>query len=170
MRMRDNNKLAHEKAVADQVLQELKIKPLDFRHGNPDKKEPDTLYRIDTKNIGIEVVSAYYTEKEAKAAAEAAAEKPLAADEIREGEIIGSPDELICEAIQDCLNEKSEKVYSGTDETWLCIDADAPLTESAIIEECIKNLAVPKHGFARLFVSLRLSENEGGGVKVIEFK
>jgi hypothetical protein len=53
---------------------------------------------------------------------------------------------------------------------WLCIDADATITESAIIKECVKGLAVPKHGFTRMFVRLRLSENGGGGVKVIEFK
>jgi hypothetical protein len=62
------------------------------------------------------------------------------------------------------------QAYSGADEMWLCIDADATITESAIIEECVKGLAVPKHGFTRMFVRLRLSEDEGGGVNVIEFK
>jgi hypothetical protein len=60
----------------------LKIKPLGARRGNPDKKEPDRIYGIDQKTIGVEVVTTYYTEEEAKATEEAAAEKPLAADEI----------------------------------------------------------------------------------------
>ena len=170
MRIRDKNKLAHEKAVADELLDMLKIKPLGSRAGNPDKKEPDRIYRIDKKTIGVEVVTAYYTEGEAKADAEAAAEKPIADDEVREGEVLGSPDESICDAIKDCLDEKCKKAYSGADETWLCIDVDAVLTESAIIKECVKGLAVPSHGFARLFAMIRKSDNEGGGVDVIEFK
>jgi hypothetical protein len=170
VRIRERNKTAHEKALADELLQELKIKPLGSRQGNPDNKEPDRLYRMGKKTIGIEVVSAYYTEKEAKATAEVAAEKPLAPDEIREGEIIGSLDDSICEAIQECLNEKSKKVYSGTDETWLCIDADAALTETTIIHECLKRLDMLKHNFKHIYVTVRKSENEGGGLAVFEIR
>jgi hypothetical protein len=41
MRPRDKNKLGHEKAVADELLCELKIEPSDARPGNPDKPEPE---------------------------------------------------------------------------------------------------------------------------------
>jgi hypothetical protein len=162
VRIRDMNKLAHEKAVADELLDALKIKPLGSRAENPDKKEPDRIYRIDKKTVGVEVVTAYYTEEEAKATAEAAAEKPIAEDEIREGELIGSPNDSMCDAINKCLDEKCKKEYSGADETWLCIDADATITESAVIEKCVKSLKAPKHGFTRLFVTQRKSANENG--------
>jgi hypothetical protein len=168
MRPRDKKKLGHEEAVADELLCELKIESSDARPGNPDKQEPDRLYRIGDKTIGIEVVTAYYTQGEAMITAEAAAEKPIAPDEIREGEMIVSPDDAICDVIQDCLNQKSAKTYSGTDETWLCISADATLTESAIIEACVNNLEVPDHHFSRMFVTLRKSENEGGGLALFE--
>jgi len=168
VRIRDKNKLAHEKAVVDELLDRIKIKPSDSRPGNPDQREPDIIYRIEEKTVGVEVVCAYYTEDEAKATAEAAAEKPLAADEVRPGKVIGSPDDSICDAIKECLDEKCKKAYSGTDETWLCIHADATITESVTIEECAKNLNVPNHGFARIFVAMTKSENEGGSLAVFE--
>lgn len=68
----------------------------------------------------MEVVTAYYTEEEAKATAEVAAEKLVAADEVREGELIGSPDDSICNAIKECLDEKCKKAYSGAEQTWWC--------------------------------------------------
>jgi hypothetical protein len=169
VRIRDKNKLAHEKSVADELLDVLRIKPLGSRQGNPGKKEPDRIYRIDKKTIGIEVVTAYYSDEEAKATAEAAAEKPIA-EEIMPGETIGSPDDSMCDPIKECVEEKCKKVYSGADETWLCINADATITESAVIEKCAKSLKIPKHGFTRLFVTQRKSANEGGGLIVIEFK
>ena len=52
----------------------------------------------------------------------------------------------------------------------MCFDVDAVLTESAIIKDCVKCLAVPKHRFARLFLMRRKSDNEGRGVEVFEFK
>ena len=91
-------------------------------------------------------------------------------NEIRPGAAIGSPDDSMCDAIKECLEEKCKKAYSGADETWLCINADATITESAVIEKCVKSLKVPKHGFTRLFVTQRKSANEGGGSTVIEFK
>ena len=165
MRIREENKLAHEAAVGDELLELLKIKP-SSRAGNPDKKEPDRIYRIDTKTIGLEVVTAYYSEQEAKTSAEAAAEKPLEAGEMRLGGSIGAPDESMCDAIKKRLDEKCKKTYSGADQTWLCIEADATITELATIEQCVKELAVPEHSFARVFVLARLSTSEGG-VKLI---
>jgi hypothetical protein len=168
VRLSDKNKQAHEKAVADELLENLKIRAVGGWQGNPDKNEPDRLYRIDKKTVGIEIVTAYYTEEEAKITAEVAAEKPLALDEIRVGEVIGGPDDAICDSIQENLNEKCAKKYSGTDETWLCINADATLTEMAAIEECVASLEVPENKFARIFVTVHKSEAEGGGLGLVE--
>src|SRR5216683_2093632 len=151
MRLREKSKLAHEKAVADNLFKELKIRQLGSRPGNPDRKEPDRLYRINKKTIGIEVVTAYYSKREAKRAAEVA-EKPLAVNEIALGEIMGSPDDAICEAIQKNLDEKCCKTYSGTDETWLCINVEVGITEMAVIQDCVAILEVPENQFARIFV------------------
>jgi hypothetical protein len=165
MRLRDKNKEQHEKSVADELLKKLEINPIDDRPGNPTTGEPDRLYRINEKTLGIEVVTAYYCAAEAKATAEAAAEKPIAPDEIREGELIASPDDSICESIQKNLYAKCTKKYSGTDELWLCINADAVLTEPEILKECVDRLDVPKSKFDRIFVTVSTSE---GGLEVFE--
>lgn len=160
MRTRDKNKQEHEKSVADELLKKLKIETKGDRHGDPEKSEPDRIYEINGKTVGIEVVTAYYTEEEAKATAEAAAERPIAADEIRLGKVIGSPDDSICEKIQERLDEKCSKKYSGTDETWLCINADATLTELESLKKCFANLVVPENKFACIYVTV--SKPEGG--------
>jgi hypothetical protein len=165
MRLRDQNKQQHETSVADDLLKELKIAPKDALSGNPAKDEPDRLYRIDEKIIGVEVVTAYYSENEAKATAEAAAEKPIATGEIRLGGVIGSPDDSVCESIQENLDAKCGKKYSGTDETWLCINVDAALTELEFLEECVDNLDVPDNQFTRIYVTVSRPK---GGVEVFK--
>ena len=168
MRLREKIKLAHEKNVADELLSRLGIKPGGApAHGNPDKNEPDRLYKIDDKIVGVEVTTAYYSEVEAKTAHEVA-EKPLAKNDAKLGEVMGSPDDSICESIQENLDQKCGKKYSNTNETWLCISIEAGITDTASIEECIAGLKVPKsHPFTRIFVTVRKSENEGGGLEVI---
>ncbi len=164
MRLRDENKQQHERSVANALLNKLGIRPEAEQPGNPTNGEPDRLYSIDKKTIGIEVVTAYYAEHEAKATAKAAAEKPIASDEIRVGEVSGSPDDSICESIQEALDVKCAKEYSGTDETWLCINADAALTELESIKDCIDNLDVPENQFERIYVTV----NKVNGVEVFE--
>jgi len=167
-RPREKIKRAHEEAVADELLESLGIKPANGAHGNPDKNEPDRLYKIEEKTVGIEVVTAYYTEGEAKIAHEVA-ENPLGENEFMMGEIIGGPDDAICESIKVNLKEKCTKKYSGTDETWLCINVEAGITEMEVIEECVDNLEAPQgHPFVKIFVTMRKSDAEGGGLGVIE--
>jgi len=89
MRKRAADKFAHEKAVGDQLLENLKIEAKFERPGDPDKNEPDVIYKITEKIVGIEVAIAYYEDSDAKDAAEiAAGEKPLDPGEIRESEPI----------------------------------------------------------------------------------
>lgn len=159
MRLRDKNKEEHERSVADDLLRKLKETPEDGQPGNPAKGEPDRLYLIDKRIIGIEVVTAYYTEHEAKATAEAAAERPIAPDEIRVGEVIGSPDDSSCESIQEVLDAKCAKKYSGTNETWLCINVEADLTGLDRIKECIENLKISANQFARIYVTVNRDGN-----------
>ena len=167
-RLRDKIKKAHEGAVADQLLEGLGIRPASSGHGDPDKNEPDRLYKIDQKTLGIEVVTAYYTEAEAKVAHKVA-EEPLAEDEVMMGEIIGGPDDAICESIKENLNQKCAKKYSATDETWLCINVEAGITEMAVIVGCIDSLEVPEnHVFSKIFVTMHKSEADGGGLGLIE--
>jgi hypothetical protein len=69
------------------------------------------------------------------------------------------------------LDEKCDKDYSGTDETWLCINVDAAITEIEIIEDFIGNeLEIRDNDFDRIYVTVRKPEAEGGGLKVIPIK
>jgi hypothetical protein len=165
MRLRDKNKEQHEESVANDLLKKLGKRPVADRPGNPTKNEPDRLYQVNKKTIGIEVVTAYYSEQEAKVTAETAAEKPIAPNEIRVGDVIGSPDDSICESIQENLDAKCAKKYSGTDETWLCVNAEAALTELDRLKECVGKLNVPKNQFARIYVTVSTPE---GGLEVFE--
>jgi len=167
MRQREKNKAEHEQAVARELLDKLGAKPTNERAGNPDKNEPDRIFAIDNTVVGIEVTTAYYDEQEARAAAEIA-EKPLAVEEPRFGDVMGGPDNSICESIQERLDEKCMKTYAGADEIWLCINVDGGLTETRFLEECIEHLEVPANPFGRIYVSYRKTENEGGQLGVLE--
>lgn len=167
MRTRDADKTAHERAVANQLLATLEVEANFVRHGDPNKREPDLIYRKSgEQTIGIEVVTAYYEDSDAKDAAEiAAGEKPLGPGEIRErsGGLLIGPDKEICERIQRELEKKCRKSYAGTDEMWLCINQDALLSDAASVAECMKNLGVPaKHWFARIYLTYTAPIHEGG--------
>src|SRR5216683_3016330 len=157
MRKREKNNLEHERAVAQQLLEKLGITPTDERHGNPNKGEPDYICTINGKTVGIEVTTAYYSEEEARAVAEIG-EQPLKPDEMAIGEVIGDPDNEVCESIQERLDEKCAKTYKGVDEVWLCINVDATVTETDSLEDCVKNLEVPANVFKQIYVSYTKSD------------
>lgn len=142
------------------------------RMGDPDKGEPDVIFKIEAKTIGIEVATAYYEDSDGKDAAEiAAGERPLGPGEIRprSGGVIGSPDRTICERTQAELEDKCSKTYAGVDETWLCINQDAPLSDAASVAECVRNLKVPaKHNFARIYLTYTAPLHEDGAYTEVQ--
>jgi hypothetical protein len=166
MRNRDSVKSGHEKAVADQLLRSLNIGARFERPGDPDKREPDVIYKVDGKFLGIEVATAYYEDSDAKDAAEiAAGERPLGPVEIRDRSagLLVEPDQAICERVQGELVDKAGKEYTGTDEIWLCINQDALLSDAASVAECVKQLRVPEtHQFARIYLTYTAPEHQGG--------
>jgi hypothetical protein len=171
MRLRDDSKEKHEHAVANVLLEKMGISSEDPRPGDPSRDEPDRLCTSDKRVIGIEVVTAYYSKKEAQLTAEAAAERPMSPGEMRFGKVMGGPDAAICESIQKNLDAKCARKYTGADETWLCINVDAFLTDMTVLQECIENLEVPKKNhFTKIFVLVANSEGELGGLFEVAVK
>jgi hypothetical protein len=158
MRTRDSIKAEHERAIADQLLAALGVDAAFVRLGDPNKSEPDVIYSgADGQIIGIEIVTAYYDDSDAKDAAEiAAGEKPLGPDEMRERSagLLVEPDQKICERIQTELEKKCRKNYAKAGENWLCINQDALLSDAKTVGECAEHLKVPlEQGFDRIYLT-----------------
>ena len=153
-------------AVADQLLMVEKINAAFERVGDANQREPDCIYKIEGRTIGIEVATAYYEDSDAQDEWEiATGERPLAAGEIRpsSGGVFENPDESICDRVKGELRDKCGRAYIGTDETWLCINLDAPLSDAESITACVKELQLPpKYGFARIYLTYTAPEHEGG--------
>jgi hypothetical protein len=168
MRKRDAIKHGHERAVADQLLEVSEIQSAFVGLGDPNKNEPDVVYKIGERTVGIEVATAYYEDSDAKDEWEIAAdEKPPLRGEIRprSAGVMGNPDRAICERVQAEL-DKCSKIYAGVDEAWLCINQDALLSDAASIAECVRNLNVPAtHKFARIYLTYTAPIHESGGYK-----
>jgi len=166
MRRREEIRKGHEKAVADQLLDALRINADFERLGDPDKKEPDVICRQGDRILGIEVATAYYGDRDAKDEWEiAAGENPLSPEEIRPGSvgIMVGPDNMICNRIQRELEDKCAKEYTGSDETWLCINISAALSDAESVAQCAKELKLPRaHRFARIYLTYTAPEHEGG--------
>jgi hypothetical protein len=166
LNIREAVKKGHEKAVADQLMEVERIDAAFERAGDPNQKEPDVIYRIGAQTIGVEVATAYYDEADAQAEWEiATGEQPLAPDEIRATPtgIMGNPDHMICKAIQEELEDKCSKTYTGADEIWLCINMIAALSDGKSLAECVEDLEIPtEHNFARIYLTYTAPEHEGG--------
>lgn len=165
------SKRDHEKYVACNLVQSLNL-PYDFERMGNDENEPDVIFEDKTKTVGIEICLAYYDNSDAKqewTLARGEREFPSIGYEPRHGGIIVEPDNLICSKIQEELNDKCSKKYSGVDESWLCIEARAPLMDKASLDKCVPKLEIPKDSsFKHIWLCYRAPLHDGGGYQAIE--
>jgi len=139
-------KEAHEKAIGRQLLKALKLKGKFLRHGEDDG-EPDLIYSLDGKTVGIEIATAFYHNEQAEI------ESQLALGKLKSGRFgtpLGVPndqDMVILSRARWELNDKCSKSYSG-DEVWLCIDLQAPLLEISEAKQLADAITIPaRHKF-----------------------
>ena len=165
MSKRNETKRLYEKAVAERLFRALELPAVFLSHGD-DKKEPDTIFQLDGKRVGVEVGTTYYTEEQARREWTLACKErefPNEGFEDGLGETIVNPDDLLCGKAQAQIDEKCKKTYEGCESVWLCLELDCPLADRRSATECVTSIVVPKsHNFAAIYLTLFLPMHEGG--------
>ena len=159
----------HEIAIGNALLRSLVVDALFLSHGD-DGKEPDLIYQISDKRIGIEVATAYYDDDQARI------EWQLARGIIKPGPSkmtnIGfwaAPERLITARVQAEINDKCSKTYSGVDSTWLCIEQHAPAADVAETQQRAACLVIPSNNlFERIYLGFYAHAGDGGGFRVFD--
>jgi len=172
--MRESSlKEQHEIAIGNALLRELKLDAQWIRHG-VDGVEPDLIYQLAGKKVGIEITTAYYDEHQARV------EWQLARGELRPDrngfayikkprEWTGEPYKLIAASVQRKLDVKCSKSYSGVDAAWLCIEQHAQLADVSETLEMILHLRISAgHPFERIYLAMYAHVGDGGGFRVYD--
>jgi len=152
----------HEKCVCDRLINCLNLNAKFERYGN-DINEPDCIYKLRDELLGIEVSTAYLSNGLAKRIREHRTGKRKFP---KEGEWLSDspiyPDEPMRERIQNRIDDKCRKNYTGMDEIWLCIEEENPFSDEASVKKLLKSIKVPeKHCFHFIYLLL----HEGGDYK-----
>ena len=161
--MSDTLKETVENAKTEQLLSLMEVAAdmVFIGHGDPNKNEPDVLYKRkpDNKIIGIEVAGAYYEDSDAKQAWELARGNikiPEGDFLWRDGGYLKNPQLIIGERILNELVDKANKTYFGCDEYWLCIFLHAALSTKFKVEQelniFIQDKVIPESNFDRTFI------------------
>jgi hypothetical protein len=159
----------HEIAIGNALLATLGHNVEFIRHGL-DGIEPDLIYSVAERTIGIEIATAYYDNAQAKAEWQLA--RGISKFDSHGIAKIGSwsePDKLISSQVQREIDDKCSKSYSGVDVAWLCIEQHAALADVAETRDLIARLIVPgDHPFEKLYLGFYAQAGDGGGFRVYD--
>jgi hypothetical protein len=71
--------------------------------------------------------------------------------------------------VQQELDDKCSKTYSGVDEAWLCIEQHAPLADVSETQQMVLRLTIStQHPFERMYVGAYAHAGDGGGFRVYD--
>ncbi len=159
----------HEIAIGNALLAALGYNNAFIQHGH-DGVEPDVIYSVADRTIGVEIATAYYDDEQARAEWQLA--RGISKFDSHGIAKIGSwsePDKLISTRVQQEIDDKCSKCYSGVDVTWLCIEQHAPLADVMETRDLIAHLRIPNaHPFERLYLGFYAHAGEGGGFRVYD--
>jgi len=159
----------HEIAIGNALLAALGYSSKFIRHGL-DGVEPDVIYSLAGRNVGIEIATAYYDHMQARAEWQLA--RGILKFDSRGIARIGSwvdSDKLISAQVQRELDDKCSKNYSGVDAAWLCIEQHAPLTDVSETLDLVARLKIPReHPFEQIYLGSYAHVGDGGGFRVYD--
>jgi hypothetical protein len=164
--MKASLKEQHEKSIGRNLVQLLRYRSKFIGRGVAGV-QPDLIYSIADRTIGIEIATAYNDDDQAKV------EWQLARGRLKPGTSrfikLGSwtaPDKLIAARVQQELHDKSSKNYSKVDAVWLCIYQNAPIVDLSETLDLARALKLPlQHPFERIYLCWYAHAGEGGGFR-----
>jgi hypothetical protein len=158
----------HEVTIADEFLKTLGFTAEFLRRGK-DGVEPDVIYSVAERTLGIEIATAYYNEAQPKAEWQLARGITKFVSRIMKMGLARNPDKLISWAVQREIDDKCSKRYSGVDSIWLCIYQHAPLADVAETEDLLPRLKIPsEHPFEKIYLGFYAHARDGGSFRVYE--
>jgi hypothetical protein len=170
--MPDEKQLEHERFCGARLLEILKIRYSDLRHGNQ-HQEPDLIFTLpDDIQLGLEVTSAYPEDNPeqpnsfAKRAWKFVRKPTFDEQGIHRMGAGTDPDKHLAREIKGKLAQKCQKKYLKPAEIWLVIYAHAhPVVFSNELDTALDVVQIPElNPFRRIFI-LHVTSERGGGYR-----
>ena len=155
----DGLKRQHERAAGERLLAWLKShrgSAYAIRE-QPDPPKPDLIIGNEFETIGLEVVTAYYSEQEAAQRWQWAREEDHAS-----GMSVVDPDGQLREFVEANIGTKCQKRYVSDGPIWLLVDSCPPLTTERHIDDFVPSIRIPSRPpFAAIYLGVELPYSLG---------
>ena len=157
-------------AVGNRLLSALGLTSCFLRFGLASQDEPELIYRVEDRTIGVEVTTAHCADQPALAEWKSGRERvtPKPCDRHRVRSLAGS-DRLVGGGLQGVINKRLAKRYRNVDALWLCIEQQAGLADLHETKTLAALVTIPaNHGFERIYFACIAPVGQGGGYYVFE--